>query len=76
MSEGWVSGGDERGMGERRRLKCRFPLLTVVMYSYLVRAAIGRTAAGGSHFESYFDCWRSYPAMVRGYRSEVAVHAT
>jgi hypothetical protein len=39
-SEGWVSGGDERGMGERRGLKCRFPLFTVVNYSYLIQAAI------------------------------------
>jgi hypothetical protein len=74
--EGWVSGGDARGMGERRGLKCRFPLLTVVIDNSLVRAAIRRTAAGGSQFESCFDCWRSSSAMVRGYRSEVAVHAT
>jgi hypothetical protein len=39
-SEGWVSGGDERGMGERRGLKCRFPLLTVVISSSLIQAAM------------------------------------
>jgi hypothetical protein len=29
--KGWVSGGDAHGMGERRGLTCRFPLLTVVI---------------------------------------------
>jgi hypothetical protein len=34
------------------------------MYSYLGRATIRRTAAGGSHFESYSDCWLCHTARV------------